>query len=515
EYSYRQAVIDGFLIDHEPPIRIVTQLAKNGMKWQQGDEMEIFRTRTGTVELCQVPDEVNIEVDEFNKSVVTENFNRVVCQELVKHIDPSLPGKTMVFCATDSHADLVVKILKEEFDLLYGGIDDNAVMKITGAADKPLEKIRLYKNEQLPSIAVTVDLLTTGIDVPQIVNLVFIRRVRSRILYEQMLGRATRLCEEIGKDWFEVYDAVGIYESMKVFTDMKPVVANPAIGFEQLAEEILGADKLPPAQVETARITALEQFRAKLKRKVARLSDSDRVSFEAKVGAGVEEFVALLATATPGEAAGLLEKLPSFGSWLDRLGTGKSTPLPISTHADTLVSTHRKYFIADTAQNYLEQFKAYIESHSNEIAALRAVTTKPASLTRKDLRALLITLDEAGFAESMLREAWHEATNADVAASVIGYIRRQALGDPLVPWEERVDKALAKLTGTRSFTPPQLQWLDRIVKQMKTELVVDRAVLDSGVFRDQGGFNRINTIFKGKLEHTIEELSELMWKSPA
>src|SRR6185312_2148466 len=151
---------------------------------------------------------------------------------------PSLPGKTLIFCVNDMHADLVVRLLKQAFDDRYGPVHDDTVKKITGAADQPDQLIRRYKNEQLPKVAVTVDLLTTGVDVPEIVNLVFLRRVRSRILYEQMLGRATRLCPEIGKERFRVFDAVDIYSALAEYTDMKPVVVDPGITFAQLAEGI-------------------------------------------------------------------------------------------------------------------------------------------------------------------------------------------------------------------------------------------------------------------------------------
>ena len=87
----------------------------------------------------------------------------------------------------------------------------------------PQELIRLYKNEKFPNIAITVDLLTTGVNVPSITNLVFMRRTNSRILYEQMLGRATRKCDEIGKECFNIFDAVGIYKDLKDFTQMQPV----------------------------------------------------------------------------------------------------------------------------------------------------------------------------------------------------------------------------------------------------------------------------------------------------
>ncbi|MCA9091503.1 MAG: type I restriction-modification system endonuclease, partial [Planctomycetaceae bacterium] len=103
QYTYRQAVIDGWLTDHEPPHRIVTQLAEDGIHWSPGEEMKLLDSRTSQFQLFNTPDEVDVEIDEFNKKVLTENFNRVVCKVLAEHIDPSLPGKTLIFCATDVH----------------------------------------------------------------------------------------------------------------------------------------------------------------------------------------------------------------------------------------------------------------------------------------------------------------------------------------------------------------------------------------------------------------------------
>ena len=237
-YTYRQAIIDGWLIDHGPPVQIVTRLAEDGITWRMGDEIQHYLPLTGEIDTVEAPDDVNIEVEQFNKRVVTESFNRVVCEELARQIDPSLPGKTIIFCANDAHADLVVHLLKEAFAARYEEVEDDAVLKITGKADKPRKLIRRFKNERLPNVAVTVDLLTTGIDVPAVSNLVFLRRVRSRILYEQMIGRATRLCPEIDKETFRIFDAVRLYEALEPHTSMRPVVANPSITFEQLAAEL-------------------------------------------------------------------------------------------------------------------------------------------------------------------------------------------------------------------------------------------------------------------------------------
>jgi type I restriction enzyme R subunit len=231
-YSYRDAVVEGHLIDHEPPIRIETALARAGIVFEKDEQLDLLNTKTGEINLAHAPDEIRFEVDQFNKKVITPEFNRVVAEELAKQIDPTF-GKTLIFAATDAHADIVVSAIKKAFAEKYGEIEDAAVKKTTGSVDKVQGLIRSYRNDTNPRIAVTVDLLTTGIDVPSITNLVFLRRVNSRILYEQMIGRATRQCPEIGKEVFRIFDAVDIYPHLQNLTDMKPVVVNPSISFEQ------------------------------------------------------------------------------------------------------------------------------------------------------------------------------------------------------------------------------------------------------------------------------------------
>jgi type I restriction enzyme R subunit len=289
QYSYRQAVIEGWLVDHEPPVRIVTKLAEDGITWKKGEEITYYTPVTGEIDKITAPDEVNVEVDEFNKRVVTENFNRVVCEQLARHIDPSLPGKTIIFCVNDGHADMVVDLLKQAFAAHYGSAEDNAVAKITAAADKPLQLIRRFKNERLPNAAVTVDLLSTGIDVPEVVNLVFIRRVRSRILYEQMLGRATRLAPGLfgpreDKQVFRIFDAVDLYAALQPYTDMKPVVVQPNITFTQLAQE------LGKVSNKVALTEIIDQFIAKYQRKNRMLTGENADKFAAITGQSPSAF---------------------------------------------------------------------------------------------------------------------------------------------------------------------------------------------------------------------------------
>lgn len=143
-------------------------------------------------------DDQDFEVADFNRGLVIPAFNRAVCNELTNYLDPTGSQKTLVFCVTNAHADMVVEELRTAFKKKYPQLEHDAIIKITGDADKDARKVQTmitrFNKERLPNIVVTVDLLTTGVDIPSICNIVFLRKVRSRILYEQMKGRATRLC---------------------------------------------------------------------------------------------------------------------------------------------------------------------------------------------------------------------------------------------------------------------------------------------------------------------------------
>lgn len=510
QYSYREAVIDGFLIDHEPPIRINTELSEGGIKWQKGEEVELYDSKTGQIDLLHAPDEIEMDISEFNKKVVTEPFNKEVCRELARHIDPSLEEKTLIFCATDEHADLVVKLMKDAFKEQYGEIEDDAVVKITGASDKPLQLIRRYKNERLPNVAVTVDLLTTGIDVPTITNLVFLRRVKSRILYEQMIGRATRLCDEINKETFRIYDAVGIYSALEDFTNMKPVVVNPKIDFKTLVRE-LQSIKEPEAHAQIK-----DQFIAKLQRKKHVMGEKALAKFEIMAGGSPDDFIARLKNFSVEDAATCFTNNPDLGELLDQINPDLKQPVLISHHEDKFKNIERGYG-KDNArpEDYLDGFKNYIKNNINEIPALKIVAQRPRELTRKQLKELKLKLDIDGYTESAIKTAWCETTNQNIAASIIGFIRQYAVGDALIPYDQRVDKAMNEILSSQAWTAPQRRWLERIGKQLKIEQIVDREALDTGAFKAEGGFNRINKVFDGKLQTILEDISEAIWKKAA
>ena len=513
EYSYRRAVVDGILVDHEPPYRLVTRLGEDGMHWETGDEVTVYNTASGQVDLFKAPDEIDLDIESYNKDVITESFNRVVCNELARYIDPDLPGKTLIYCVRDSHADMVVRLLKEAFTAEYGEVDDDAVQKITGAADKPKKKIRYFKNEKYPCVAVTVDLLTTGIDVPAIVNLVFIRRVKSRILYEQMLGRGTRLCEGLygdrDKEVFHIFDAVDLYSALEDHSSMKPVVQNPKISVKQLVEELTGVSD------EEIREQIKDQLLVKLQRKRKALERAETDEFEAAAGVTLDVFFAQLRKQSADEASEYFLAHGELVDLLDRRLPSEGHQLIVSDHPDEFRRVERGYGESTKPEDYLESFSRYIAEQVNRIAALKIVTTRPRELTRQQLKELKLTLDSAGFSEVNLRTAYRDATNQDIAASIVGYIRQQALGTPLEPYEQRVQRALNRVLSEGAWTPPQRQWLERIGKQIAQEVVVDREALDHGQFAAHGGYARLNKVFDGRMQKVLEDFHEQVWKESA
>lgn len=510
-YSYREAVIDGYLIDHEPPVRIETALAQAGITFKKGEKIEILDTRTGKVDLAHTPDEIKFDVEAFNKKVVTVPFNRTVAEELARHIDPSLPGKTLVFGVSDAHADIVVEELKTAFEAQYGEIEDAAVRKITGSVDKVGPLILSYRNDSLPKIAVTVDLLTTGIDVPSITNLVFLRRVNSRILYEQMLGRATRQCPDIGKETFRIFDAVDLYPHLQELTEMRPVVVNPQIPLEKLFEELAGVE------AEEHRQAVLDQIVVKLRRRLKKIHEEARQHYEATTGETPEATLDHLQKCSPGEAVAWVKSRPlGFARILDWDQEGQDRYfIPVSHHEDRVMQVTRGYGSVDKPEDFLNSFTSYVRNNVNKIAALTLVVQRPREFTRAQLRTLRLELDKLGYSEANLRRAWQDAKNEEIAASIIGFVRQAALGDALIPFEERVRAAMKRIYASRPWTDPQRKWLQRIAEQVEREVVVDRGALDQEPFEAHGGFRRLNKVFDGKLEAVISDINEELWRKSA
>lgn len=514
KYTYREAVIEGYLVDYDAPHKIKTQFNTEGIKYKKGETLALYDPVTHEITNSEVlQDEMNFDVEKFNKQIITPSFNRTVLEEIARDIDPEdvMQGKTLIYAVDDEHADLIVKILKEIYTNY--GIDNDAVMKITGSVAggnkrKVQEAIKRFKNERFPSIAVTVDLLTTGIDVPEITTLVFMRRVKSRILFEQMLGRATRLCPKINKTHFEIYDPVGVYDSLEEVNTMQPVSADPKTTFAQLL------DGLEVLEDEAHIKNAVAQIIAKLQRVKRRLTKEEVNEFkDLAAGLTVEGFIQKIESLPAAEARNTLLMEASLLEMLDdKHGHGGYTKV-ISDKQDKFLIRERGFGKNEQRpEDYLEAFEDFVKNNVNEIAALNIICTRPKELTRETLKSLRLALAQNGFTTQQLNTAVSEITSEEITADIISLVRRYAIGSPLVSHQARIRRAVDKLKKAHNFSRVELNWLSRIESYLLNESVMNVKVFDEDErFKTNGGYKRLNQVFRNNLEGIITELNEYLY----
>ena len=454
KYTYREAVIEGYLVDYDAPHKIKTQFNTEGIKYNKGETLALYDPVTHEITNSEVlQDEMNFDVEKFNKQIITPSFNRTVLEEIARDIDPEdvMQGKTLIYAVDDEHADLIVKILKEIYTNY--GIDNDAIMKITGSVAggnkrKVQEAIKRFKNERFPSIAVTVDLLTTGIDVPEITTLVFMRRVKSRILFEQMLGRATRLCPQINKTHFEIYDPVGVYDSLEEVNTMQPVSADPKTTFAQLL------DGLEVLEDEAHIKNAIAQIIAKLQRVKRSLTKEEIAEFkDLAAGLTVEGFIQKIESLPAAEARNTLLMEASLLEMLDdKHGHGGYTKV-ISDKQDKFLIRERGFGKNEQRpEDYIEAFEDFVKNNVNEIAALNIICTRPKELTRETLKSLRMALAQNGFTTQQLNTAVSKITSEEITADIISLVRRYAIGSPLVSHQARIRRAVDKLKKAHNFS---------------------------------------------------------------
>ncbi|WP_416376677.1 type I restriction-modification enzyme R subunit C-terminal domain-containing protein [Marinobacter sp. LV10MA510-1] len=273
-----------------------------------------------------------------------------------------------------------------------------------------------------------------------------------------MVGRATRRCDDIGKTVFRIYDPVDIYAALQDVNTMKPLVKNPDITLEQLAEELTDPQKLEAAlhspgeqQGETQADVVLSQLSQKLVRVLRKAN----------------------------KKAENRERNQTYG-------------------------THKR------PEDYLDEFSRFISEQLNQSAALSVVVNKPRDLTRQQLREVKLLLDNHGYSEAHLQSAVRKQTNKDIAASIIGHIRRAALGEALIPFEQRVATAMGNIYTRHSWTPAQRKWLDRLAKQLVHEVIIDRDFVNNR-FAEDGGAKRMEKVLGDQLDVVLEELNDAMW----
>ncbi len=515
-YDYERAVREGYLVDYDV-VRVKSDVRMNGVFLHEGEQVDEVDTDTGARQLDFLEDERLFDASEVERKITAPDSNKKILEELKRYAEghEAATGrfpKILIFAANDlphtSHADQLVDQARDVF-----GRGEAFVSKITGRVDRPLQKIREFRNRPNPKITVTVDLLTTGVDIPDLEFLVFLRPVKSRILFEQMLGRGTRRSPDLvpGKDHFVVFDCFdgSLFEYFRNTTGM---TVEPPEGdgksVEQIVEEIWqNTDRDYNTKRLSKRLQRIDKNMSGNARDLfARfIADGDVARFAAELPAKVRgdftntmailrnpDFLALLKDYPRAErsfivATGVTDTVES--EWLIKAGVGKEY----------------------RPDDYLKLFEQFVDEHVDEIRALRILLSKPADWGAGPLKELREALNHAPehFTEANLEKAF-KMTHHKALVDIISMVKRAASEtSALLTAEERVNAAVTTVSSGRSLTEEQNKWMGYIRQHLVQNLSIEPDDFDNiPVLADRGGWGRANRTFDGHLAELLDELNK-------
>jgi len=508
QYGYERAVREGYLVDYDPVV-IRSDISMNGAFIHPGEEVGLQDRETGQLHFEFLEDERELAAPEIDQEWAAPDRDKKIVEELAKYIEAQEQEnrrfpKTLVFAHNDlphvSHADRLVNLFRDKF-----GRGDAFVQKITGSpsVDRPLQRIREFRNRPEPGIVVTVDLLSTGVDIPALENIVFLRPVKSRILFEQMMGRGTRRCDEIGKSKFTIFDAVGILD---YFSRATSFTTDPPDKPTRTITEIIGSIYGNVDRDYNTRVLV-----RRLQRIAKDVSAEGRETFRRFIPNGdIAAFARDLPSAIDRDWASTMALLrnPEFQRLLRDYPRAHRTFIIAETPQDTVVSG----ILIRTADgrsvrpdDYLTAFQAFVRENPEHVEAIEILLNRPAGWDTGTLRELRQKLgaQPEGFNEERLRKAYqHEL------ADLISIVKHAAQGEPLLSAEERVNRALNHLCNGREFTPQQEHWLGLIRDHLIENLAIDKQDFELINFTHAGGtWGRINRDFGGTLEELLAEIN--------
>ena len=513
-YNYDSAVKDGYLVDYDV-VRVRSDVRINGVFLAEGEQVDEVNPETGAKQLDLLDDERAFDASAVERDITAPDSNRRILTELKQYADAHQAEygrfpKTLIFAANDlphtSHADQLVEQAREIFNE-----GDAFVAKITGRIDRPLQRIREFRNRPKPGIVVTVDLLTTGVDIPDLEFLVFLRPVKSRILFEQMLGRGTRLGDKAtDKDRFVVFDCFD-GTLIEYFAGTTGITAEPPEGdgksLAQIIEEIWrNEDRAYNTKRLVRRLRRIDKnITGEARELFARwVEDGD-------IGAFAERIPTLLHSSFAPTMQTLRD--PDFQRLLQDYPRGQRTFIVAPQVVDTVTSEWMirggdgvQYKPAD----YLKAFAEFVRREAATIDALAVLLARPKDWKPDALVALRDALKSAPerFTEINLERA-HLATYHKALVDIISMVKHAALDSaPLLTAYERVDVAMQHVVEGRELTVAQQAWMDRIKLHLVQNLSIDRedfALVP--VLSDPGGWGNANKTFKGELAELLDNLN--------
>ena len=568
EYTHEQAIADGVNVGFDVFL-IETQITQQGGTIWKGEYVE-RREKLSRKKRWELQDEnENYTANQLDKEIVNPNQIRLIIKTFKEHLPEIFPDrltekgefeipKTLIFAKTDSHADDIINIVREEF-----GEGNSFCKKITylNKDEDPKSVLAQFRNDYFPRIAVTVDMIATGTDVKPLECLLFMRDVRSRNYFEQMKGRGTRIITlddlrkvtptaKHTKDHFVIVDAVGVTKSIK--SDSRPLEKKPGVPLKDLLGAIAVGNRDEELFSSLAnRLTRLEkqvteqekqQFSEKaegktLKQVVNELLQAYNPDVLDDLKAKVETEMAGESPMAKEEAFNKLhdelkEKAAEvfhssdLREYIDNVRRAHEQTIDI-TNPDTLLNKGWATDSKEKAENLVADFKAWIAQHQDEITALQIFYTQPYRRRELNYKMIQEVLEKLKLERPLLApmQVWRAYEQLEKATgspkseliALVSLLRRiSGVDSTLIDYSNKVDLnfrdwILKKNAGQHNrFTEEQMQWLRMIKDHIATSIHLDVDDLDYTPFDAEGGKGKMWQLFGEQMDEIINELNEAL-----
>ncbi len=567
EYGFPQAVADGVNVDFDV-FRLSTAITEDGSTIEGGQGyVTTFRNReTRQERLENVDEDLTYDARALDRKVVAKDQIRTIVRAFRDNLPAMFPDreidehgrlvnipKTLIFAKDDSHAEDIVRIVREEF-----GKGNDVIAKITyksSDGNKPEDLLQAFRTSYNPRIAVTVDMIATGTDVKPIEAVLFMRMVRSRNFFEQMKGRGVRTIDDAtlqsvtpdaaSKDRFVLIDAVGVTETKLI--DSTPLERKRGVGLGKLLHQ---------ARLGHVNEDLVSSLASRLSRLDGRIAADDRGRLEEIAGVSLRDLSHRLVEAidpdrqivAAQEASGLLDPDADTVA-ATRREMFEQALLPIASNPELCEelenvqrsveqvideisqdSITRADFVIDAesrAKETVESFRQFLDDHQDEITGLQVYYSKPYAQrpTFSDIKELADAIgkpphrwtpDKLWSAYETLDESKVRGSAGTVLTNLVSLVRYTlGLDDELEPWPERVAERfdawmLQQHQTGRTFTDDQVAWLTLIRDHLAASLTIDLAELQDPPFSQHGGLFKARELFGQDLYTILTDLTEAL-----
>ncbi|HEY8468349.1 MAG TPA: type I restriction-modification enzyme R subunit C-terminal domain-containing protein [Longimicrobiales bacterium] len=563
EYGHQQAVADGVNVDYDV-YRIRTRITTQGSRVEAGYYVTWRDRETRKERWEKLDDDLDYPPEALDRSVVTPDQIRTIIRAFRDRVlteifpDRQEVPKTLIFAKSDSHAEDIVQIVREEF----GKGNDFAqkiTYRVTGVSTDDL--IAQFRNSYNPRIAVTVDMISTGTDIKPLEIVMFMRDVKSRMLFEQMKGRGVRVIgaddlksvtpDAPGKTRFVLVDAVGVTEREE-FNDSPSLERHPYVPLEKLLNTVaLGSTDPEVASTLAGRLARLDLRLDREERErirdaangtslqeitagIVRALDPD-VQLEAArersgLGPKEEPTTAQLAAARDALIADALRPLAANPPLRDLILEIKRSKEQLidAISQDELLEAGFDAQARERAEALTRSFEQYLEEHKDEIAALRLIhgSDAPHRLTYAEARELAQAIQtppkewtpEALWAayEALDAARVRRASKPRLLTNIVRLVRyAMHVDDELEPHpevaRERFQTWIAEQERAgRGFTAEQREWLEMMRDHIAANLEITREDFEYAPFAQKGGLAGAHRAFGSELQRIMEELTEVL-----